>query len=74
MVAMTIFAMFAGFVTLGRWLNYISLLSWSYIGLLDLTKSGNWPTVRYAITFLLAGILLMTGSAMLWYTNKDLRG
>ena len=56
MVSMTMFAMFTGLVTIGKWLNYISPLSWSYIGNLDLHRTGEWPTLRYAVVFLTVGI------------------
>ncbi len=74
MVSMTVFAMFAGLITIGRWLIYISPLSWSYIGLLDLYKSGNWPTIWYAVLVLLVGGLIMSGASVIRFGKCDVKG
>ena len=73
MISMTMFAMFIGLITVGKWLNYVSPLSWSYIGNLDLYKYGEWPTFRYAVTFLTAGISLETCGILIRFPICDLK-
>lgn len=71
-IAMTLFSMFSGFITLGKWLFFISPLSWNNISVLDWYKTGTMPSWQYGVIFLVTSILIMGVISVIRFSGKDL--
>lgn len=71
-VCMTLFSATLGIFTFGRWLQFLSPLTWASLLSLDWYYSGIAPSPVYAFTVLLVGILGM-GIASVWkFGRQDL--
>ena len=71
-ICMTLFSTTLGTITIGRWLQFISPLTWASFMYLDWYYSGITPSPAYAFTIWILGILGM-GVATVWkFVRLDL--
>ena len=66
------FSAVLGAITIGRWLLYISPISWSCISYLDWYGTGNVPSPVFAIISLLGTIILLSLISVIVFCKKDL--
>ncbi len=71
LIAMTMFSMFLGWISLGRWLLFVSPLSWANIAVLDWERTGTMPSPSYAALFLIIGNAVMGVCAIAGFSRKD---
>lgn len=71
-VGMTLFSTMLGTLTFGRWLQYLSPLTWAGFLYLDWFYSGITPSPVYAFTVWTAGILGMGLGAVWRFDRRDL--
>lgn len=72
LVSLSYFAVYWGAITIGRWLLFISPVSWSRMGDLDWTYSGMWPSPTYAVVVLTVGIVLLGTGSAIKFCRRDL--
>ena len=72
LVGLSYFTVYWGAMTIGRWLLFISPVSWSRIGDLDWTDSGMWPSPTYAVVVLTVGIVLLGVGGAVKFCRRDL--
>ena len=72
LTAMPVFSLYAGAISIGTWLKFISPLSWSYIGQMDWFRTGAYPSPEYVIVFLTAGILVLGVGTNFIFIRKDI--
>lgn len=66
------FSAFLGTISIGKWLYYISPISWGCISYLDWYNTGAIPSPTYAIICLLSAIVLMSIISVIIFCKKDL--
>lgn len=72
LTAMALFANSLGMLTLGRWLQFISPLSWSGLLGIDWYHSGFAPGPEYVFTVWIGGIVMMSCAAVWKFGRRDL--
>ncbi len=64
LVGLSVFAKFLGNLTYGKWLQFVSPLTWANIIFIDWYQSGLYPGPAYVFTFWGAGLVLMIGLSL----------
>ncbi|MCI9225373.1 MAG: hypothetical protein HFE91_07885 [Acutalibacter sp.] len=72
LVAMALFANSLGMFTFGRWLQFVSPLSWSGLLGIDWYHSGFAPGPEYVFTVWIGGIVVMSFAAVWKFGRRDL--
>ena len=71
-VGLSYFTVYFGPSIIGRWLLYISPVSWSRINVLDWYYSGILPSPTYAVVVLTLGIVLLGAGSAVKFCRRDL--
>lgn len=66
------FSAFLGTISIGKWLYYLSPISWSSISFLDWYNTGEIPSPAYAVICLLIAIILLSVISVVVFCKKDL--
>ncbi|MDI3507840.1 MAG: hypothetical protein PWP48_1399 [Clostridiales bacterium] len=66
------FSAFLGTISLGKWIYYLSPISWSSISYLDWHGTGSIPSPTYAIICLLIAIALLSIVSVVVFCKRDL--
>ena len=70
-VAMSVFSLLLGSITVGQWLSFISPMSWSNPENLDWYHGGRLPSPEYGMSFLLIGTLAMFMIMVICFCHRD---
>ena len=70
-VAMSVFSLLLGGITIGKWLAFISPMSWSNPENLDWYHGGRMPSPEYGMSFLIIGIIVMSTIMVICFCRKD---
>ena len=73
-VCLSLFCRFLGAITIGKWLQYFSPMTWSNFMYLDWFYSGRAPSPVFAFTVWGASILLMCLFTVRTFTTQDIKG